>query len=111
MDLIVEMLANVNLGRDLEILAQNGRVVVVGSRGEVTINPRETMRRDADIRGMALFNVPQSELPGIHAALRAGLENGTLNPRIGRRFPLAQAAAAHKEVLSPGAWGKIILIP
>ncbi len=110
-DLILEMLANVNLGRDLEILAQNGRVVIVGSRGEVMINPRETMKRDADIRGMTLFNVPPHELPGIHAALRAGLENGTLNPRIGRRFALAEAALAHQEILAPGAWGKIILTP
>lgn len=110
-DLILEMLANVNLGHDLEILAPNGRVVVIGSRGEVTINPRETMKRDADIRGMTLFNVPPHELPGIHAALRAGLENGTLSPRIGRRFALAEAALAHQEILAPGAWGKIILTP
>jgi NADPH2:quinone reductase len=105
------MLANVNLGRDLEILASGGRVVVIGNRGEVMINPRETMRREADIRGMTLFNVPPADLRGIHAALNSGLENGTLHPIIGRRFGLAEAAQAHQEILAPGAWGKIILTP
>ena len=42
---ILEMLANVNLGRDLEVLAQNGRVVVIGSRGPVEIDPQT---RDID---------------------------------------------------------------
>ncbi len=110
-DLIIEMLANVNLQRDLEVLAMHGRVVIVGSRGEITINPRETMKRDADIRGMTLFNVPPDEVPGIHAALYAGLENGSLNPIIGRRFALHEAAHAHAEIVAPGSWGKIILIP
>lgn len=36
-DLILEMLANVNLGKDLKLLAFQGRVVVIGSRGDVTI--------------------------------------------------------------------------
>src|SRR5207253_7151690 len=51
-DVIVELLANVNLGKDLTILAKGGRVVVIGSRGRVEIDPRDTMQRDADIRGM-----------------------------------------------------------
>ncbi|HEX8687672.1 MAG TPA: NADPH:quinone reductase, partial [Pyrinomonadaceae bacterium] len=38
-DVILEMLANVNLNKDLEVLAKGGRVVVVGSRGTVEINP------------------------------------------------------------------------
>ena len=110
-NLIIEMLANVNLQRDVEVLAQYGRVVVVGNRGEITINPRETMKRDADIRGMTLFNVPPHEIPGIHAALHAGLEEGTLRPVIGRRFSLEEAALAHQEIVASGAWGKIILSP
>lgn len=110
-DLIIEMLANVNLQRDLEILAAHGRVVVVGNRGEITINPREAMKRDADIRAMTLFNVSPDELTGIHEALRAGLENRTLQPVIGRRFALSEATMAHQEIMAPGSWGKIILTP
>jgi NADPH2:quinone reductase len=110
-DVIVEMLANVNLGKDLTILAKGGRVVVIGSRGRVEIDPRDTMQRDADIRGMVLPNTPPAELASIHAALVADLENGTLRPVIGKEFPLAEAAQAHRAVMEPGALGKIVLIP
>src|SRR6516225_7716516 len=110
-DIIVEMLANVNLGKDLKILAKGGRVVIIGSRGAVEINPRDTMQRDADIRGMILPNTPLVEMASIHAALVAGLENGTLRPVIGKEFPLAEAAQAHRAVMEPGAMGKIVLLP
>src|SRR5438132_10408348 len=75
-DVIVELLANVNLGKDLPILAKRGRIAIIGSRGKVEIDPRDTMQRDADVRGMALPNTPPSELASIHAALVAGLETG-----------------------------------
>ena len=110
-DVILEMLANVNLGKDLTILAKNGRVVVIGSRGSIEINPRDTMQRDADIRGMALPNTPPADMASIHAALVAGLENGTLRPVIGKEFPLSEAAQAHRAVMEPGAFGKIVLVP
>jgi len=108
-DVIVEMLANVNLGRDLTILAKGGRVVIIGSRGPVEINPRDTMQRDADVRGMILPNTPPAEMASIHAALVAGLEEGTLRPVIGKEFPLAEAAQAHQAVIESGALGKIVL--
>jgi len=110
-DVILEMLANVNLGRDLTILAKSGRVVIIGSRGPVEINPRDTMQRDADVRGMILPNTPPAQMASIHAALVAGLENGTLRPVIGKEFPLAEAAEAHRAVMAPGAIGKIALVP
>lgn len=108
-DVIVEMLANVNLGKDLTILAKGGRVVIIGSRGPVEINPRDTMQRDADVRGMILPNTRPAEMASIHAALVAGLENGKLRPVIGKEFPLADAARAHQAVMESGAMGKIVL--
>jgi NADPH:quinone reductase len=110
-DVILEMLANVNLDKDLGVIAKGGRVVVIGSRGAVEITPRLAMGRDAAILGMSLFNASPQELSGIHAAIVAGLEAGTLRPVVGREFPLASAARAHEEVLKPGAHGKIVLIP
>ncbi len=110
-DLIIEMLANVNLGKDLGLLAKLGRVVVVGSRGPVELNPRDTMMRDADIRGMTLFNTPPAELAGIHLALQAGLACGALRPVIGQEIPLAEAPRAHEAVMQDGKFGKILLIP
>jgi len=110
-NVVLEMLANVNLAKDLGILAKFGRVVVIGSRGTVEIDPRATMTRDASILGMTLMNVSDQDRASIHAALVAGLENGTLKPIVGKEMPLAEAARAHEAVLQPGAFGKIVLIP
>lgn len=110
-DLILEMLANVNLDNDLSILAPRGRVVVIGNRGRVEIDARQTMSRDADIRGMILPNTPVAEMASIHAALVAGLENGTLRPVVGQELPLAEAAKAHRAVMESGSFGKIVLVP
>lgn len=110
-DVVLEMLANVNLNRDLEVVARYGRVVVIGSRGTVEINPRLTMTRDSSILGMSLVNATREELELIHAALVAGLESGTLRPIVGREMALADAAGAHAAVMESGAYGKIVLIP
>lgn len=80
MDLILEMLANANLGKDLEILAKFGRVVVMGSRSTVEIDPRQTMARNLDIRGISLMNATAEELRGIHAAIGAGDSAGRRRP-------------------------------
>ena len=108
-DVIIEMLANVNLAQDLSVIAPRGRIVIVGNRGTIEINPRDAMARDADVLGMVLWNCPDREHRAIHAALVAGLANGTLNPVVGREFPLADAGAAQTAVMEPGAYGKIVL--
>jgi NADPH2:quinone reductase len=110
-DIVLEMLANVNLSKDLKILAKNGRVVVIGNRGTVEIDPRDMMARDSVIMGMTLFNANETDLKTIHAGLVAGLSNNTLRPVIGKEFPLKNAPQAHEAVMDKGAYGKIILIP
>ena len=110
-DVILEMLANANLAKDLSVVARFGRIVVIGSRGTVEINPREAMVRDAAILGMQLWNSTPQEMASIHAALIAGLANGTLQPVIGQELPLKDAPRAHEAVMEPGAYGKIVLIP
>lgn len=111
-DVIIELLANKNLGKDLPVLAKKGRIAVIGSRGPVEINPRDSMARETDIRGVTLASASEAEYREMHAALVAGLENGTLRPVIGQKIPLAEAVRAHVEVMKPsGAHGKIVLIP
>ncbi len=110
-DIILEMLANVNLSADLKLLATNGRVIIVGNRGEISINPRDLMSRRASARGFSLWAITPVEEAEIHAGLMAGLENSTLRPIVGKELPLAEAARAHKEILDPGAAGKIVLVP
>jgi NADPH2:quinone reductase len=110
-DIIIEMLANVNLARDLGMIAHRGRIVVIGNRGTIEINPRDAMSKDAAILGMLLLNATPDEILQISAGLMAGLENKSLNPIVGRQYPLDQATKAHEDILSPGALGKIVLIP
>lgn len=110
-DIVLEMLANVNLGNDLQVVAKGGRVVVIGSRGRVEIDPRDAMGKEAAILGMTLYNATDAELASMHAAFGAGLENGTLRPVVSRQLPLAEAATAHHAVLEASTLGKIVLIP
>jgi len=110
-DCILEMLANVNLGEDLKLLAPHGRVVVIGNRGTVEINPRDAMMREADIRGMMLGGATKAERETIYQSLGRALAEGNINPLIAGEFPLSQAAEAHRQGMAAGARGKLVLIP
>ncbi len=110
-DLIVEMLANVNLEADLDMLARGGRVVVVGSRGSIEITPRKLMAREADVRGLMLYGATPGETVEIHAAIAAAARASAIAPIIQTSMPLAQAADAHTAVMEAPSHGKIILIP
>lgn len=110
-DLVVEMLANVNLARDLEMIALRGRVVIVGNRGTIEINPRFIMARDACITGFTYWNITPKDLAVAHAAIVAGMERCGYKPEVGKEIPLGDAPRAHEEVMKPGSYGKIVLIP
>jgi NADPH:quinone reductase len=108
-DVILEMATHINLDKDLGLLANRGRVVVIGNRGRVEIDARQTMAKDAAILGMTLFNISDADMASINAYMMAGLENGSLKPVVGKEFPLAEAAKAQDAVMAPGAHGKIVL--
>ncbi len=108
-DVVLEMLANVNLDRDLTLLAPKGRVVIIGNRGRIEIDPRLTMGKETAILGTTLWSTTPQEYTQIHAALVAALESGVLRPVVGRELPLEQAADAHRAILADRAVGKIVL--
>jgi len=110
-DIILEMLANVNLDKDLGVVAVGGRIVVIGSRGRIEIDPRGAMGKEASILGMTMFNASDRELASMHAAFVAGLANATLRPVVSRELPLAEAATAHHAVMEASTLGKIVLVP
>ncbi|MGA3171044.1 MAG: NADPH:quinone reductase [Chthoniobacteraceae bacterium] len=105
-NIILEMAANKNLAHDLGLIAMHGRVVVIGSRGSIEIDPRAIMARNADIRGVMFASAPLAE---IYRRISDGLADGSLNPVIGTRLPLGEAARAHEQILSSSARGKMIL--
>ena len=111
-NLIVEMLANVNLDHDLDLLAKRGRVVVVGNRGRIEIDPRKAMTSELDIRGTTLWGGGPEALASAFAGISALLARRSIEPRVARTFPLAQAADAQRAVMSDaGRSGKIVLVP
>jgi len=110
-DVIIEMLANVNLQKDFDALAMFGRISVVGNRGSLDFNPRAIMGKDATVYGMTLFNSPADKLAEIHDAVFEGLSAGYLKPVVGEKIPLAEAPRAHRQVIESKAFGKIVLIP
>lgn len=110
-DIILEMLANVNLQKDFDVLAMSGRVSIIGNRGSLDFNPRVIMGRDATVYGIMLFSASREEMEQINAAIYDGLSHGYLNPIVGKTFSLAEAAAAHHAVLEEKAFGKIVLVP
>jgi NADPH2:quinone reductase len=110
-DLILEFLANQNLASDLTALAKRGRVVVIGSRGTIEIDPWQTMMRESEILGLTLNAATPEQRHQIFSALTAALESQTLRPVIGLELPLSQAPEAHRQIMDGHHFGKIVLIP
>jgi len=110
-EVIIEMLANVNLERDFEALAMYGRVVIVGNRGSLQFTPRQAMTKDATLYGMSLFNSTQTDREEIHSAIFDGLSEGFLAPVVRESIRLADASRSHREIIDSKALGKIVLTP
>uniref|UniRef100_A0A915IZX5 Enoyl reductase (ER) domain-containing protein n=1 Tax=Romanomermis culicivorax TaxID=13658 RepID=A0A915IZX5_ROMCU len=109
-DIILEMLANANLGHDLPLLKSNGVVVVVGSRGHVQINPRDLMTKETRIVGTSLFKSTPEEWKENTKAILDGLNSKKLEPVVGQIYALKDAAKAHHDIIhKPGAKGKLVL--
>ncbi len=108
-DVIIEFLANVNLEIDLKVIAPYGRILIVGSRGSLEINPRLAMIKEVDILGLALWNaLPEEYNESLHG-VEAFLESGILHPEVGEILALEDAEKAHDQVINKKAYGKIIL--
>lgn len=108
-DVVIEMLANVNLEEDFKVLNKFGCIVIIGNRGSLDFNPRLTMAKEADILGMAVWNAPINEYNESLIAVEAALKNGGLQPFVGTILPLEEAAQAHIQILSSKAKGKMVL--
>ena len=106
-DVIIEMVANINLMKDMELLAKYGRVVIVGNHGTLEFDPRSAMTKDAVVMGMNIGNMPQEDYIANMYTLSAAMETG-LHTIIGKELPLCQAEQAHRDVRE-GKGGKVVL--
>ncbi|VDI02847.1 NADPH2:quinone reductase [Mytilus galloprovincialis] len=109
-DLIIEMLANVNLDKDLNMIKKKGRIVIVGNRGTIEINPRLTMAKECIVTGIVLMNSTPDDWKEMNASIQTGMQNGWVKPHIGQEYRLNQSALAHKDVINNlGAQGKNVI--
>eukprot|EP00927_Polykrikos_kofoidii_P033962 TRINITY_DN2879_c0_g2_i1.p1 TRINITY_DN2879_c0_g2~~TRINITY_DN2879_c0_g2_i1.p1 ORF type:complete len:377 (+),score=68.21 TRINITY_DN2879_c0_g2_i1:113-1132(+) len=114
-DVILEMAGHANLLADFALAGKRSCVCIIGSKAEpVGINPRLTMPKEIDIRGVFLSSQTAEEKVATHVALQDAMSRGALVPVVGMELPLEGAPKAHVEVMQPsggGALGNIVLVP
>jgi len=109
-NLILEMLANVNLEKDLGLLDVHGKVMVIGCRGSIEINPRLTMGMESSIMGVMLFRATENEWKEMNDGLQKGMKDGWVRPVIQRTYELSEAYQAHRDVIvNSGTKGKLVV--
>ncbi|XP_065067547.1 quinone oxidoreductase-like [Rhopilema esculentum] len=108
-NVIIEMLANSNLQKDMDMIATLGRIVIIGNRGKCEVDASPVMTKMLQIRGVLLFIVPKEEMNENAARISTGLEMGWLKASVGKEYTMEQAAEAHREQIEGKAKGKIII--
>jgi len=110
-DLIIEMLANVNLETDLTLVKRKGVIVVVGNRGNIEINPRHMMQKESKVTGLILMNASEDEWSEMHDSIAEGMKEGWLQPHINKEYSLDDAPQAHHDVInSATTLGKRVIV-
>jgi len=110
-EVVLEMLANVNLNNDLQILRwKKGRVVVIGNRGTIDVNPRLLMAKETYVVGVTLFSSDEDEFNMMNSHIQALIRNNCIKPVIGKVFTLEETAKAQSEVINnTGTYGRITI--
>jgi NADPH2:quinone reductase len=109
-DLIIELHAEKNLPKDLELIGTKGTIIIVGSGGEVSIDPGQLVGTEASIAGIFTIKMDEKETAEAGAAIVKGLENGSLIPVIDAKFPLDKVGDAFAELTKDsGRKGKLVI--
>ncbi|KAK0394834.1 hypothetical protein QR680_000956 [Steinernema hermaphroditum] len=109
-DIVLEMLANVNLSHDAALVAKYGKICVIGSRGEIQINPRTLMQKESSIIGVMLWHCTREDYDHMGKEISRLIKDGHIHPVVGKEFRLEELAAAHHEVINQtGTLGKIVV--
>lgn len=109
-NVILEMLANVNLEKDLGLLDVHGKIMVIGCRGSIEINPRLTMGMESSIMGVMLFRATEDEWKEMNNGVQKGMNGEWIRPVIKKTYDLSEAYQAHKDVITnSGSKGKLVV--
>lgn len=117
-DVILDIMGAAYLDRNLDALAADGRLVIIGMQGGVKgeLNIGKLVGKRLQVIGTALRARPVDGPHGKGAIVAAVVESvwpmiadGRVRPVIGARFPLAEAQEAHRALASGDVSGKILL--
>ncbi|HET7761513.1 MAG TPA: NAD(P)H-quinone oxidoreductase [Phycicoccus sp.] len=114
-DVVLDIIGAKYLGRNVEVLAPGGRLVIIGMQGgrRAELDIGALMAKRAAVIGTTLRARPAQEKAAIVAAVVEHVwplvADGSVRPVVQARYPLAEAAAAHREIEASGHVGKILL--
>jgi putative PIG3 family NAD(P)H quinone oxidoreductase len=115
-DVILDIMGAAYLSRNIEALATNGRLVIIGMQGGNTaeISLGTLMSKRAMVASSTLRSRPAAEKAAIVSGVRDEvwplLESGRLHGVVDRRLPMAQASRAHEIVGRNEHTGKVLLL-
>ncbi|MFE3634182.1 NAD(P)H-quinone oxidoreductase [Streptomyces sp. NPDC059168] len=115
-DVILDNMGAKYLNRNVQALAVNGRLAIIGMQGGVRgeLDIATLLGKRAAISATSLRARPLSEKTAIVAAVREHvwplLTEGHVRPVVDRELPMTQAAEAHRVVEESGHIGKVLLV-
>ncbi|MEU6243345.1 NAD(P)H-quinone oxidoreductase [Streptomyces sp. NPDC047024] len=115
-DVILDNMGAKYLDRNVQALAVNGRLVIIGMQGGVKaeLNIGALLMKRGTISATSLRARPLSEKAAIVAAVREHvwplLDSGVVRPVVDRELPMPDAAEAHRVVEGSGHIGKVLLV-
>ena len=112
-EVILENVATDNLAKDFSALAQNGRIVLIGTgtakAPEAAFLVGTALFKDAAIYGMALGN-SATHIPAMAQTLGPLFASGQLKAVVHQTYPLAQAQHALQDLVASRVFGKLVLV-
>ncbi|MBK3571122.1 NAD(P)H-quinone oxidoreductase [Streptomyces sp. MBT62] len=115
-DVILDNMGAKYLDRNVQALAVNGRLAIIGLQGGIKaeLNIAALLGKRAAISATSLRARPLGEKAAIVAAVREHvwplIESGQVRPVVDRELPMSEAAAAHQVVEDSGHIGKVLLV-
>jgi NADPH2:quinone reductase len=107
-DVVLDTVADRYLGLDAEVAAPGARVVVIGNENDTAPLPMGPGKfKDLRVQAMSVFNTPDTRR--VLTRLARLVEDGTVVPEVHRTYPLADTAAAHRDVLEESFLGKLVV--
>jgi NADPH:quinone reductase len=114
-DLILDAVGKPTLEKGLSCLAPFGHLILYGRAGGPPdpVNLMSLFQKSLKVSGFVLYTVsamPDKHREGIEKSFQL-MQQGKLKMLVGKTFPLAQAAEAHRYMESRQSVGKLVLIP